>query len=503
MMNNVVSILGNTSEIQKQMEQYAQTVVADPKMKVNEFQALEMFYSDDMQDRQHLYNLMKLMYGKSQAQVDKLIRREQVRQEVGYYPQHAKDFIECYVKKEALGVAFNGRFKRTKVRKVNGDDITEDDLEDSMLAAHYHIENTRNLNKKSTIDDMILLNDQYKFGFSRDVIITSIESWISKEQEKMLKEIADRIGRFGGHVGNNHNELMTQFVQRAFNTSDYKAEVVEAVIRKFIWQVKRKMFGLKITNHIMPVLMGGQGSGKTTLIRKLLEPIKETVVDTDFGDIEENRNISIWANYVFFFDEMAKANKTDMEKLKNCITSNEKSARILHSNSTDIFDNNATFIGCSNNELDQLIQDTTGNRRFFPIYMDKGWSSYWEWLDEIDPVSLWLSVDETADDPLLPFLDDIAEVQDAVRVKSPVEEWFLEHGEYWKNLHPQGILSSKLYNTECEPKCFRMWKENAYPHQKIFDSTQAFGAEMSRLVAQDVVLADKKRTKLGNTYKFL
>lgn len=78
-------------------------------------------------------------------------------------------------------------------------------------------------------------------------------------------------------------------------------------------QAKRKANDLPVSNHLMPVILGPQGNGKSTLVRHLLAPIDELTVDTDFAAITDERIISIWQSYVGFLGEMkGPGNRTSM-----------------------------------------------------------------------------------------------------------------------------------------------------------------------------------------------
>ncbi|HEV2603567.1 MAG TPA: hypothetical protein VGU24_07910 [Microvirga sp.] len=63
-----------------------------------------------------------------------------------------------------------------------------------------------------------------------------------------------------------------RFLGAAF---DVDVDLGVAVLKKFVWQVKRKPLGLPITRHLMPVWQSPiQGSGKTTAVLAFLKPLK-------------------------------------------------------------------------------------------------------------------------------------------------------------------------------------------------------------------------------------
>jgi ABC-type cobalamin/Fe3+-siderophores transport system ATPase subunit len=54
--------------------------------------------------------------------------------------------------------------------------------------------------------------------------------------------------------------------------------------------VKRKIKDRKITDHLMAVILGDQGVGKSTLLELMLNPVEEICVESDFKAIADDRN---------------------------------------------------------------------------------------------------------------------------------------------------------------------------------------------------------------------
>ncbi|MBP1179233.1 hypothetical protein [Methylobacterium sp. PvR107] len=86
---------------------------------------------------------------------------------------------------------------------------------------------------------------------------------------------------------------------------------------------------------------------------------------------------------------------------------------------------NATFIGCSNREIEQLIRDETGNRRFAALRFTS--TPDHSTINAIDAQVLWQSVDERAEDPMKPFKAVLKAKQAAWRERSQVEQWLDQH----------------------------------------------------------------------------
>jgi hypothetical protein len=155
---------------------------------------------------------------------------------------------------------------------------------------------------------------------------------------------------------------------------------------------------------------------------------------------------------------------------------------------------NATFIGCSNKTLAQLIQDETGLRRFVELHFVE---VDWEVLDRIDPYLLWRSVDEAAEDPSLTIIDQIRDQQEENRKLSPVETWLKELAgmlvkeptdfRTWADPDAEGfVYAEKLWLH------FKEWAADLYPDHRL--DADRFKAELGRLVRHEQGWEKKRKT---------
>jgi hypothetical protein len=194
-------------------------------------------------------------------------------------------------------------------------------------------------------------------------------------------------------------------------------------MRHFVWQVKRKLCGLPVEHHMMPVLYGKTGGGKSVAVHKLLEPVRYVTLCRDmgvFGDAFGRRQFA--RNYVMFFDELSKASAIDVNTMKNIITAPVVEWRVMRSEGVFSSPQNCTFIGCSNDPVSERINDPTSARRFWQLNCADRLD--WDIVNAIDYVALWRSVDENAECPLLPHIDEIQAIQHReLRAKDLVEQW--------------------------------------------------------------------------------
>lgn len=242
------------------------------------------------------------------------------------------------------------------------------------------------------------------------------------------------------------------------DTPSHRA-AAKAVLQNFIHRVKNAMRGSVLhKSHIMPYLMGVQGSGKTTSFEHLFGPVEEAVTATSFDMLEDqSRMMDLTTIPIIFFDEMANARRSEVNKVKGLMTSRSQQFRQLYQEAgkREII---STFIGCGNFDLDTLIMDPSGNRRFFQINVrDKIDIAA---IRNLDAMAFWQSVDEDAEAPA--YQGDIYSLiraeQAGQRYKTPVEQWLdADH----KIPLDQWTTCSSLFANH-----FDEWRETFFPTER-------------------------------------
>ena len=205
------------------------------------------------------------------------------------------------------------------------------------------------------------------------------------------------------------------------------------------------------------------------------------------GDVtilaDERQVFRLARSFVVFFDEMAKASKTDMDAFKNRISQADVSWRALGSNVRQTARNRATFIGASNNSLQDLVVDPTGVRRFYQVdCMDR---IDWDAINAIDYTALWASVDEKGPAPVGTVLQQLAERQEELRVKDAVEEFVAARcvpGDEWTPAHQVFDGFKEFLKAENYPAAY--W------------SSAKFGRRFTALLGDD-----RKKSSNGTKYQ--
>jgi hypothetical protein len=427
----------------------------------------------------------------TKAEWNSAIKVSKTVKELGFYPSTASQLVAKYIEKNDIKVDFQKAMKRTTAPTLDGLPITADARKDRHVDAIARIKENKALNTDTLKRDLRMKVEELGLRFNAMSIDDAVSAWFDEALSERVAEVYAQVG-FTGSPNSKENLEAWDAVVAQFDTTEHNADFIVAILKKFIWQVKRKMQGMPIENHLMPVITGAQGKGKSTFVRDyLLEPVSELVSNTDFGQIEEVRNTEQWRNYVLFLDEMGYAGKADIDNVKNKITAPSVTGRPMRSNDNVQYSQNATFIGCSNKELNQLIRDETGNRRFVSLRYSS--SPDWAKLNNLKPHLLWMSVDERDEDPTKGIADELRAAQALVREKSMVEQWLEDYKV------PTLFVGKKRKSSEWYPE-FKSWF-NDFGSGRVPDVAY-FGKEFTRLINNNVVV-DWSLGKLNGTSVYI
>ncbi len=243
--------------------------------------------------------------------------------------------------------------------------------------------------------------------------------WRKRQAQLYLATLREQL-RFAP----SEQDLIAQWIEAVTGAKD---ELDIAVARHFIWQVKRKLFGLPVDFHLMIVLVGKSGGGKSVAVHKLIGPLIEVTSFRDlriFNDQFARRAFN--RSFIIHFDELARSQDADINALKDVITASTIDWRGIGSETIHSAVQNSTFIGCSNLPVRERIQDPTSSRRFWQL--DCADQLSWETINVIDYFALWKSIDENGPCPLLPVLNEIRVRQEqTLQHRDVIEDW-LDYG---------------------------------------------------------------------------
>jgi len=140
--------------------------------------------------------------------------------------------------------------------------------------------------------------------------------------------------------------------------SDY----TRAVIRKTLVAAVARVFNPGCKFDYVLVLIGKQGIGKSTLIKKLgMDWFSDSFSGVQGKEAFEQLQ-GVW---MLEIAELAGIKKAELEAIKHFISKSSDSYRVAYGKRTENFPRQCVFIGTTNTK--DFLSDHTGNRRFWPV----------------------------------------------------------------------------------------------------------------------------------------
>lgn len=451
----------------------------------------------------------KFLPNLSRADFEKALHAVKVKNELHCLPNDAAELVKAYVAREKITCRYDGTLHRAATpflldeKTGQKDYFTPDLLEGNSVTATYcAFMFPKEMDMADLSLELRILNQKLRLNFKAENIQDAMEYWYEAAKRERRFELFSSVESLSPSKRDEIDKVWLDLAVKVFDTSDTPPEFIVAVLKKFIHQVKAKLRGEKVKDHLMVVILGPQGIGKTTFVEQMTKPLEELKLDVDFKMIEDPRNIDIWRSYILFLDEMGYASKSDIDDIKKAITAKTLTRRPLYTNTKVQVAQNATFIGCSNKELEQLIKDPTGIRRFIGLRFLN--NPCWDTMNSIDWADLWRSVDITAEDPIKPFAHLLKEKQEATRDPGRIKMWLRafdpDDDETYvqrSNRKTRKIAALDLYDS------FRAYEERAYPGSVKTTKTE-WDYEMGRIAKNhpENMPFEKTRIESGVAYRY-
>lgn len=171
-------------------------------------------------------------------------------------------------------------------------------------------------------------------------------------------------------------------------------------LRHWMWLVKRRfMLQADTYYEMMPVFYGTQNVGKSVILRALGSPFGDFGKgDSTLAEVSDVRNTPVLKRRaIISIEEMAGAERTQIESIKAIITGRERSHRLLGTHETQTVEVRCCLIGTTNRHIGDIIYDPTGMRRFLEIpYVSTVISdAHLQWARE-NVADIWRSIDENS-----------------------------------------------------------------------------------------------------------
>ncbi len=419
---------------------------------------------------------------------------------LGEVPKNQFEFVDLQLKQWGTTLSYEGIYTiaTSYVAALPGttEIQTFDEASFNQLAESEQLAVKAADPKRLTLDQVfkklyqasVLLKNRYS---ERDIEL-GLELWSEQAKRNIIANAIYDITQ----QSSNAQDAEAEWAKFIDATTLENTQETKTVLQHFIWQVKRKMIDapeFPVADHIMPVLYGEQGIGKSTWMQLFTQPIAEFRASTDFKALGDERNHELWSKYVLIFDEMAESARASIEDIKRKITESSFCGRKMKTNNTTLIINKSTLLGASNKDISRLIVDDTGMRRFFQIYYKKPTQDEWEILNAIDYRLLWNSVDYKQSSPLRAnpeIFESIAAIQASKRHIGCVELFLMDR---YHNRAEDEITGTKLYEE------FKEFEQTQKAHNE--QSQTAFAKELMDVHTKIPGLTiTKKRKSSGFVY---
>lgn len=142
------------------------------------------------------------------------------------------------------------------------------------------------------------------------------------------------------------------------NDSDYS----RATIRKALCAAVARVFEPGIKYDMVLILVGPQGTYKSTFVRKLgMKWFSDTFTTMQGKEAYEQ----LQGAWIIEMAELSALKKSESENIKQYISKCEDTFRPAYSRTVEVFKRQCIFFGTTNNV--DFLKDPTGNRRFNPV----------------------------------------------------------------------------------------------------------------------------------------
>ena len=175
--------------------------------------------------------------------------------------------------------------------------------------------------------------------------------------------------------GENRCEIFLPAIMQAADTT-YVREVSRLIFAGGI----NRLYAPGSKFDDVPVLVGAQGSGKTTIVNWL------ALNDSYYGIIKnmsgDQKSIeALQGAWILEIQELAAFRAADIESLKAFVTTRSDRYRLPFDRNISVLPRRCIFIGTTNNA--SFLTDKTGNRRFYPVTVHSNGYDLYDSKDDV------------------------------------------------------------------------------------------------------------------------
>lgn len=221
------------------------------------------------------------------------------------------------------------------------------------------------INRYNAIDDReiecIRLHLAEKFGveFSSQTMWKSVDLVAAGDVYHPIKDVLETYKWDG-------TPRVDSWLQRYCGSADN--DLTNVMGRKVLVAMIARIYSPGCKFDYVLVLEGAQGIGKSTTCEILGG---EWYGDAPVDPTDKDCIPYIHSKWVIELSEMITTRKTDNDRLKNFLSRKEDDVRLPYARARQRFPRQCIFIGTINPDDVGYLTDTTGNRRFWPVFCEK------------------------------------------------------------------------------------------------------------------------------------
>lgn len=383
---------------------------------------------------------------------------------------NCEEFVKSYCLANRIAIRPNGIFKNEKIVK------------NPRAFFHRMHENWEDYKK----------THQIKKTISRESIALEFEAILEEKWDKKRDKIQSVLQPVSDFK--KFDELVTKWVTlvagHEYPPGTLKFRLCKGFLAHFIWQTMSKLHSgaksiLEGGNEAMLLLVSTkQKTGKSTAVRLLLEIFMDEgfVWRTSFDRLEDKFSLQNLAyNYIAWFDDASRGKISNMGKFKQLVTDDEVSFRAIYTQTEMRLPKMATLIGTSNLHARELVNDTTGMRRFHEIAVNNGsvhdgTGINLDELRKFDYEMLYRTCPMGVHSPMFNMITELelTKYEEEHRPRHVIELW-IDSMKYTPSpvgdVHP----AKDMYDN------FRIWASNKGYSGKYIPVYQSFGNKLEEL----------------------
>ena len=193
-----------------------------------------------------------------------------------------------------------------------------------------------------------------------------ITMYVNSEEVRMYNPVLDFLNDLPKWDGQNH---VAKLFSRMPGLSSEQLAFLAVWLRSTVahWLQLDTMHG----NEVVPVLIGAQGCGKTTFLRRLLPcQLREYYLDHLNLSNKFDKEMALTNNLLVNLDELEAIRPSQHATLKQTLSKNKVNGRPIFGKAQDDRPRYASFVSTTNNP--HPLTDATGSRRYICMTIPKG-----------------------------------------------------------------------------------------------------------------------------------